>query len=166
MKIHIIAAIDAMRGIGKDGGIPWSCKPDLRFFSKQTKGNGYNAVIMGKKTWDSLPRKPLPSRANFVLSRSVPQLPEDSLGHDRVFFNDIDRLKTHCENKFEEVWIIGGEAIYKLFINDPSVDAIYVTNIPGTFDCDTFFPEIPAQFTKKKSVSLCDNTDISIYTKQ
>ena len=75
-------------------------------------------------------------------------------------------LKKHYENKFEEVWIIGGEAIYKLFIDDPSVDAIYVTNIPGTFDCDTFFPEIPASFTKKKNQSLCDNANITIFTKQ
>ena len=165
MKIHIIVAIDKTRGIGKDGGIPWTCKPDMKYFSKQTKGNGYNAVIMGKNTWDSLPRKPLPGRTNFVLSRSIPQLPEDTLGHGRTFFHDIDKLKKHYENKFEEVWIIGGEAIYKLFIDDPSVDAIYVTNIPGTFDCDTFFPEIPAQFTKKRNISLSDYTNITIFTK-
>ena len=93
MKVHIIAAIDAMRGIGKDGAIPWSCKSDMRYFSKQTKGNGYNAVIMGKKTWDSLPRKPLPGRANFVLSRSMPEIPEKQLGQERLFFNDLDKLK-------------------------------------------------------------------------
>jgi len=165
MKVHIIAAIDAMHGIGKDGAIPWSCKSDMRYFSKQTKGKGYNAIVMGKKTWDSLPRKPLPGRANFVLSRSMPEIPEKQLGQERLFFNDLDKLKKHYENKFEEVWIIGGEEIYKQFIDDPSVDAIYITNIPGTFECDTFFPEIPAQFTKKNNISLCDNTNITIFTK-
>ena len=165
MKVHVIVAIDDARGIGKDGGIPWSCKPDMRHFSKQTKGKGYNAVIMGKKTWDSLPRKPLPGRANFVLSRSMPEMPEQHLGNERVFFSDVDKLRKYCENKFEEVWVIGGEAIYKLFIDDPNVDAIHVTNIPGMFDCDTFFPDIPPPFTKKTSTSLCDNTRITIFTK-
>ena len=163
MKVYLIAAIDTTRGIGKDGSIPWSCKPDMKFFSKQTKGHGFNAVVMGKKTWDSLPRKPLPGRTNFVLSQSMPTISDDLLGHGRTFFNDVNILKEYCKDKFEELWIIGGEAIYKLFIDDPTVDAIYVTNIPGTFDCDTFFPDIPEEFIHDNTLSLDADLNVSVY---
>ena len=66
MKIHLIWAQDTNGGIGKNGKLPWHISEDLKKFKSLT----YNStVIMGRKTWDSLPIKPLPNRRNFVLSR-------------------------------------------------------------------------------------------------
>ena len=70
MIYKIICAMCNQRGIGKDGELPWKIKEDLNFFSKLTKGNKNNAVIMGKKTWISL-KKYLPDRDNLILSTSI-----------------------------------------------------------------------------------------------
>src|SRR3989338_11120601 len=77
---NIIVAVDAKNGIGKKGGLPWSLPADLKHFKKitfnTTDESKMNAVVMGRKTWDSIPAKfrPLPGRLNVVLTRD-PQLP-------------------------------------------------------------------------------------------
>ena len=147
MNYYIIAARCLGGGIGFNGNIPWRCKSDLKLFSKLTKGDGNNVIIMGRKTWDSLPKKPLPNRINIILSKSNNiLLPENT--HN---FTNITDIKHFCKNnKYENVWVIGGEQIYKLFINDPDVTGIYLTEICKEYNCDTFFPEIPSHFNKIK----------------
>ena len=89
MKVpfSIILAMDSQNGIGKNNGLPWRIREDLRLFSQITRNN---VVIMGRNTWDSLPKKPLPFRINVVISRSVkPQnLPENV-----VWVNDIENAE-------------------------------------------------------------------------
>ena len=138
MYYNIIAATDIKNGIGLNGAIPWKCKSDLKRFSKLTKGTGYNAIIMGRKTWDSLPNnKPLPGRTNIVLTKN-----NDIQNSDNVFvFNTVHEIKAFCiAHDFHTGWIIGGEQIYRLFIDDPDVEHLYLTEISGTYECDTFFP--------------------------
>ena len=82
MKIKIIAAVCKNNGIGKNNSLPWNSKTDLKFFSKTTKGNNNNAVLMGRKTWESL-NKPLINRFNIIISSqklddSLPNAPEKS----------------------------------------------------------------------------------------
>ena len=69
MNFNIIVALDKENGIGLDNNIPWYEPDDLKHFSKMTKGNNNNAIIMGSKTWESLPIKPLKGRDNLILSR-------------------------------------------------------------------------------------------------
>ena len=71
MKIAMIVAMDESGFIGKDGDLPWRMSSDLKRFKELTTGDGFNAVVMGRKTWDSLPDpyRPLPERTNIVLSR-------------------------------------------------------------------------------------------------
>ena len=71
MKINMIVACRSNNGIGFQNSIPWFIKSDLKYFSKLTKGNGNNAIVMGRKTWDSLPLKPLPKRENIIITNSI-----------------------------------------------------------------------------------------------
>ena len=68
MGVNIIVAYCKGNGIGKNNALPWYIPQDLKHFSKLTKGNNNNMVVMGRKTWDSLPFKPLPNRRNIVLT--------------------------------------------------------------------------------------------------
>ncbi len=80
MNYNIIAARCLSGGIGFNGKLPWRCKSDLREFSKLTKGNGNNAVVMGRKTWESLPNA-LKDRTNIILSNKseLPNLPLNAI---------------------------------------------------------------------------------------
>ena len=144
MNYYIIAANCLSGGIGLNGNIPWQCKSDLKLFSKLTKGASNNVIIMGRKTWESLPKSPLPNRTNIILSKTLTLKPLPPNTH--IFDNIID-IKTFCkENNYDDVWIIGGEQIYNLFINDDDLNGLYLTEICEEFKCDTFFPEIPSHF--------------------
>lgn len=141
-NFNIIVAIDIKRGIGKDNKLPWYIPDDLKYFSKLTRGNGKNAVIMGKNTWNSLPKKPLNGRDNLILSTTL-QLEENSINNNYVkSFNNMDSIINFSNlNYYEEVWVIGGSEIYNQFINCKIIDKIYATLIHNKFDCDTFFPK-------------------------
>ena len=102
---NMIVAVDLNNGIGKNGTIPWKIPDDLKRFSKLTKGSGNNAMIMGRKTWESLPKKPLPFRDNLILSSTISieeNSPKNSLAKS---FKDVNELINFCEEqKYEEVW--------------------------------------------------------------
>ena len=138
MSFKIIVAVDDNYGIGKQNNLPWRCKDDLKHFSKTTKGNGNNAVIMGRKTWDSLNHKSLPKRDNYILSRSFLDL--RGTGSNTYAFTDIDRMLHICrKKKYDTIWIIGGAEIYQLFLKRGIVSELYITTISGDYDCDTTF---------------------------
>ena len=144
MPFKIIVAKDEKGGIGKDNNLLWHFGDDLRRFAKLTCGNGNNAVLMGRNTWDSLPIHPLICRHNLILSRSY------SFHDDEkriTTFKDIDTVLEYLkENRYEDVWIIGGEKVYAAFLNEPRlnklVQSVYVTEIAGDYDCDTFFDKL------------------------
>lgn len=136
--MNIIVACCEKQGIGYKNTLPWHFKKDLKYFAKLTKGNGNNAIVMGKNTWNSLPRRPLPGRDNLVLSTT--------LDGDNCFKN-IKQLKEYINNKnYDEVWIIGGSQIYQQFIEDNDVKRIYLTNVERNYECDTFFPKFSDDF--------------------
>ena len=164
MKINIIVAIDNIMGIGKNNKLPWNIPNDLKYFSKLTRGNGNNAIIMGRKTWESLPVKPLIKRENLILSKT---LNIDKFINNTTLksFDTIDNVLKFCNNKkYDSVWIIGGEKIYKQFINNYEriIDNIYITYIKECYDCDTFFPILKSCW-KLKSIEKTENEELYEY---
>uniref|UniRef100_A0A8R1EIR0 dihydrofolate reductase n=1 Tax=Caenorhabditis japonica TaxID=281687 RepID=A0A8R1EIR0_CAEJA len=142
-KMSLIVAMDADGGIGKNGTLPWSIKKDMQYFVKTTKKvenpEKRNAVLMGRKCWESIPesRRPLAGRLNIVLSR---QLAEQK-SNDLIITNSFESaLKMLSEPPFvdsiETIWNIGGAEIYQLAINEKLVDEIHITKIYKSFDAD------------------------------
>lgn len=145
----IIAAMCSNGGIGHKGGLPWPhCKDDMVHFAKRTTGAGNNAVVMGRTTWDSIPRHPLRRRANLILSSLAPNHRASSTESESGgnWFASMPDLIAHLEcANYDEVWIIGGASIYEQFLtmhkNDEIIiDEICITQMKGTYACDTFFP--------------------------
>lgn len=126
MKNIIIVATDLNNGIGKNNTIPWHIKEDLQNFKQLTTNN---TIIMGRKTWESLPIKPLLNRLNVVVSSQKIILPKDVLLFDS-FPEELPNLNFY----------IGGQQIYEQAIT--FCDTVYRTLVHGHFDCDRFFPSL------------------------
>ncbi len=153
MEFSIIVAMDKNWGIGKRGQLPWHVSADMKHFAEITKQidqpDRQNAVIMGRKTWESLPDKykPLPGRVNVVLTRDNAYETHSLV----VKANSLDEaLKIAAQMKVEKVFVIGGGQIFEHAIAHPNCRKLYVTEVQHTFDCDTFFPVIhPERFKKE-----------------
>jgi dihydrofolate reductase len=152
----IVVATDEKNGIGKNGTLAWRLMADIKYFKKVTTETKdptkQNAVIMGRKTWESLPEKfrPLPGRKNVVLSRDPNlKLPEHVLLYSSFGKALVDLVNYHY---IENVYLIGGAQIYTEALKDFETycDSLYVTHLKGDFNCDAFFPAIPASFSKKE----------------
>ena len=137
MKMAMIVAMDEDGCIGKQGDLPWRLKSDMIRFKDLTEADGYNAVIMGRKTWDSLPNsfQPLPERVNIVMSRDIGwshNEAEVALYHGRA-------IEIAYAEACDECWVIGGAQIYEMFID--RVDEIHVTTVHTSGSGDVKFPE-------------------------
>ena len=151
-RFNIIVAVDEKNGIGKDGKIPWKNPEDMKFFKYMTIGDGNNALIMGRKTFESLPKK-LDRRKVVVLSRDF-----DS---DFVYPDLLSALKDLGKENHENIYICGGEQLYNEAIDKYLYlcNDIYVTKIQGDYECDTFFP-----FDKIKDFNYVCSFQESRYT--
>ena len=129
--ISIIVAIAEGNVIGKNNQLLWHLSEDLKRFKRITKGH---KVIMGKKTYLSLPTRPLPDRINIVLSDNI----NDHFDGCQMAYS-IEEVIKNC-NQDEECFVIGGGMIYKQFLT--FTDKIYITKVHAAFDGDTWFPEI------------------------
>jgi dihydrofolate reductase len=144
MEFDIVVAVDQEYGIGRNNSVPWKLSDDMRFFKSLTSTASpgkRNAVIMGRKTWDSLPPKsrPLKDRLNIVLSRTPLQMPE---GVENA--TSLDRaLEIAEKHSVDHCFVIGGAQIYKDALEHPSLHIVYLTRIDASFDCDVFFPKEP-----------------------
>lgn len=145
MSFSIITAADEKFGIGKDNGLPWQLPGDLKYFSRTTteaSEGKMNAVIMGRKTWESIPpaHRPLKGRLNIVLSRSGNvDAPEDVLVMESL---DEALLQMKVRRDIEKIFVIGGANVYAQAVLHPDVARIYLTAIQGLFECDAFFPDV------------------------
>jgi dihydrofolate reductase len=148
LEIIIIAAMAENRVIGKNNAMPWSIKEDMAHFRQLTDGW---PCIMGRKTWESLPKKPLPGRLNIVISSSVPKgelCPQENVIISPSLFAAIERCAA-----YEKVFICGGESVYRQALD--LADKIELTLIRQKYDGDTFFPEIdPAHWTVINTVNF------------
>jgi dihydrofolate reductase len=129
--ISIIVAVSEDWGIGKDNELLWHISEDLKRFKRLTLGN---TVIMGKKTWESLPRKPLTGRKNIVLTDKPDEVIENA-----VTAYSLNDALSKCEPG-EEVFIIGGGSIYRQFM--PLADRLFITHVHRKAPADIYFPEI------------------------
>lgn len=161
MKINIIVAFSKNRGIGINNNLPWSISSDLKKFRNLTIGDGNNAVVMGKNTWNSLPIKYLSNRDNLILSSKLEidkkYTNKNNTETNVKSFTTINDLLDYCsERKYSIVWIIGGSQIYSLFLNNKfiSIQEIHVTYIDKEFECDTFFPKIDVNIYSNVSQEL------------
>lgn len=152
MKFSLIAAVDSKMGIGKNGRLPWHLPADLAYFNKTTVGNGKNVVIMGRLTWESLPaaHRPLAQRRNIVITRNAAyELPKNV-----EMVESLEKaLDAAQKYKPEGIFVIGGSQIFYDAIQHPDCSKIYLTEIKGDFNCDTFFPKIDPRKFKKISAS-------------
>ncbi|MCY9737498.1 dihydrofolate reductase [Paenibacillus alvei] len=133
MNISIIVAMDENGGIGKDNKLPWHLPEDLKRFKQITTGH---AVAMGRKTFESI-GKPLPNRTNIVLTRDNEFKAEGCF----IAHTIEDAIRIAKSSGAQELFCIGGANVYDQFLS--IADYIYVTQVVGTFDVDTYFIERP-----------------------
>lgn len=148
MKVSIIAALSSNAVIGKDNDLLWRLPNDMNFFKLITSGH---PVIMGRKTWDSIPEKyrPLPDRTNIILSTTLPigynekegYHVVDSVEHAMDFVEGLEQTvqETLVSNHQLEVFVAGGGEIYKQFLG--LADRLYLTEVETVVEGDTTFPE-------------------------
>ena len=162
MKYKLITAISNNRGIGKGGSLPWRIKEDLRFFSKMTKGKGNNAVIMGRKTWESLGGRYLVGRDNLILSSRIQK--NETIDEDVVkSFTTLETIDEYVHQKnYDEVWVIGGGEIYKKYLEIDKLDTCYITVIHKEYDCDTFFPHLDKKWNDVGKMQLSTSQDFEV----
>jgi dihydrofolate reductase len=123
--------------IGRDGALPWRLKSDLGMFRQLTMGK---PVIMGRKTWDSLPRKPLPGRFNIVLSRDGSFAPAGAMVCED-FSEAVQIAREQADDEgAEEVCVIGGAALFALAL--PRARRMYLTEVDAAPDGDVRMPDL------------------------
>ncbi len=171
--LQMIACISADRGIGKDGKLLFHIPEDMAFFKAQTKTEG-SVVIMGRKTWESLGKKPLAGRVNVVVSRSI-EAPLLEGGRAAIaaggvvgstgqtngtshleYASDIGQLSVILEQLYRErphrpFWVIGGGTIYRQLL--PYTRRILLTEVAATPPADTFFPPLDGFACIKKRLA-------------
>lgn len=146
----VVAATHEM-GIGKDGALPWKLPSDLNFFKELTMATSdpskKNAVIMGRKTWESIPAKfrPLPGRLNVILTRSGSF--DFATVENVVICGSLDSslellASTPYSLTIEKAFLIGGGQVLTDSLNAPACEAIHLTDIESTIECDTYIPPI------------------------
>lgn len=149
-RFDLIVACDLNRGIGKDNQLPWRIPGDLKHFKKLTTAptldGTFNAVIMGRKTWESIPAeyRPLPGRYNVVLTRNQNyQVPQ---GVFRCSSLD-DAFELLARGPVDQVFVIGGAEIYNQALQHERVGMLYLTEVRHQYSCDSFFPEYKTFFS-------------------
>ena len=163
----IVVAFDSKKGIGRAGTLPWHLPGDMKQFKQITESAGSaakkNAVLMGRKTWESLPEKfrPLPRRLNVVLthndSLTFPDgvLKAQSLAQALSLFD-----RRPLKDSIESIFVIGGGQIFQEAVVNPLCRKIYATEILADFHCDVFFPDVKDSF--KESFSSAHFTENSV----
>ena len=132
MNLNIIAAIGMRGEIGRDGDLVWHIPEDLKRFKRLTTGH---TIIMGRRTWESLPKGALPDRRNIVVTTN-PSLPTPGAEKAPSL---VDAVRMAADD--EEVFIIGGGSIYEQALN--AAHRLYLTRIEAIAeDADTFFPPV------------------------
>ncbi|KAK3871137.1 hypothetical protein Pcinc_023699 [Petrolisthes cinctipes] len=128
----------------------------MKYFSRMTKETSNpeknNIVLMGRKTWDSIPAKfrPLPNRVNVVLSSQAKSDSNKFTGSIACdTFDSAIQEALQREGKVETVWVIGGYSIYKAALESEYIHRLYITRVLREYDCDTFFPEFDHHKFKK-----------------
>lgn len=170
-----VVAADLDRGIGRDGGLPWSrLRGDMEHFKQITSatrsvpvqpstavkgpGNAINAVVMGRRTWDSIPHRyrPLRGRLNIVVSGALRTLPSPALLANSL----TAALAIATDAGVESIYVIGGGRLFEEAIRHPRCHFIYYTRVEGRFAADTFFPPFEDVFVREEISKARDESGI------
>lgn len=146
MNIRLIACIDEANGLGINNQLLYRLKDDLKRFKTLTEGN---AVVMGRKTYESLPNGPLPGRSNFVISTTSGMIPGAWLYRSVSDF--LEGGSRHPDTKDRKVYVIGGGEIYSQFIQHANF--LDITEVKKTKRADSFFPMIDPEIWEKEMAS-------------
>lgn len=145
-RFEIIVAADAADGIARAGDLPWHLPGDLAHFKRTTSGTRdpalRNAVIMGRRTWASIPARfrPLPGRLNVVISRQADYALPEGVGLASSLDSALRRAA--ADPSVERLFVVGGGQIYAEALASPACAAVHLTRVAGEFGCDTFFPPL------------------------
>ncbi len=148
VKIKAIVAMDENRVIGRSGSLPWRLPEDMRRFSALTRGH---AVLMGRKTFDSLPPKfkPLPDRRNVVVTKQPDRLA--AVQGIEVWGSIRECIESYCSGEralpTDQLWVIGGQQIYEQTL--PFWEEVYLTMVQAKHSGDAFFPPFEGNFDLK-----------------
>ncbi len=145
MKVSLIAAMTENRVIGIDNKLPWKLPADLAWFKKHTLNK---PVVMGRRTWESLPFRPLPGRLNIVITGDKNYRLRNTRGEevkDNVSLTDSpEQAIALAESRhYEELMFIGGASLYAQVLD--KVDCIYLTLVHEQIQGDAWFPELDLQ---------------------
>lgn len=168
MSFDIIVALDKKGGFGKGGMLPWFFPKELAHFSRITRQSFYdndekNTLIMGRKTWESIPEKkrPLVGRQSIVVSSTMKEdTGECEIARSLQHALDKRCLKSKC-------FIIGGYGLIKEAMSHPLFDTLWLSRIEGTFDCDLYIKEwidIENENVPFKTIEDTNQSDKNIYT--
>ena len=154
----VVALSQTNNGIGKNGRLPWKLKKDMQHFRDLTtfcdKEGMQNAVIMGRKTWESIPKRPLKARRSFVISHTLDNLPADVVQCSSLR-DALERARGMEE--IDQIFVIGGERVFVEALKMPGCEKLYVTSIFKDMECDVFFPAIDA--STFKLVAECEGEE-------
>jgi dihydrofolate reductase len=155
MNISMIVAMGKNRAIGKDNNIPWKLPAEQNYFKETTMGH---AVVTGRKNFESMGRA-LKGRRNIIITRNRQYQAENC-----EIITSTEELMDKFKASEEEVFIIGGEEIYRMFM--PLANKLYITIIEEDFDGDTFFPEINENdwIEMSSEPGLTDTKNVYVYS--
>lgn len=141
----LIMVMDNDCAIGRGGGLLCGLPEDMKHFRERTKGT---AVVMGRKTYESFPKRPLPGRRNIVLSRSANAV------EGAEVFRDTDTLLEYLKSLEEPVYVIGGGEVYREL--EPYCDEAMITRVYESFGGDVFFHDLE----RDRAWRLCESSPV------
>ncbi|MDQ3367237.1 MAG: dihydrofolate reductase [Myxococcota bacterium] len=148
MTFDVVIAADLDWGIGKEQGLPWPrLRGDLAHFRRVTsttvREGAQNAIVMGRKTWESkeVGAKPLKGRKNLVISRGALMVPDEVLAVTSL----DEALSASVASTVETIFVVGGAGLLVHALEDARLRYVYLTRIQGRFDCDTRMPDLDAR---------------------
>lgn len=150
--IKLIAVVDEKFGVSKNGGIPWSFREDLKFFKTHTENR---VVVMGRKTFFTIPNAPLKNRINCVVSKTL-----KTLENNAELFSSLEAVIEKYKNIYD-IWIIGGAELYNYSLNKKMIEYALVTQVHKDFEADNFLDTFLLSDFQKKI--LFDSKNYSIY---
>ena len=167
--ISIIVACSKNGVIGKDNQLPWNLTQDLKLFKERTIGH---PLIMGRKTWESLPVRCLKDRLNIVITSKPEEYTKEcqysNRCHGILFFtNSLSKAIFIAEKNMpgKEIFIIGGQQVYETSLQMNVVDKIYMSKISQVFDGDKYFPDLKNDWVID-TIKMYDDFDLIEYEKK